>query len=239
MSSKVFACAVTSKICCLSKVELPDRPSSAVNWDGGLFTSCRSPAIWSWASGRVLRLAESDRAVIPRIRRAEVHVGVRLIACSYTAAAIEGLGVLTDDRLHVTTGDGLSIPAPRGVVIHQGPPRSPVVQIDGVLATAPADTAIDLACAGEMAIYTLAVLDAAMRAGLSHDTLSEAVERARGRRGLVKVRNWLPYADWRSDSPMAVPHPIPVSGQRLSATRSPGSSRGELGWRALPRPGLA
>ncbi len=87
------------------------------------------------------------------------------------------------------------------MVLHQAPPRSPVVEREGVLVTDPADTAIDVARIGPE-IDVLAVLDAALRAGVPLPDLEAAADRVGRRRGVIQARDWLPYADWRAESAM-------------------------------------
>jgi len=152
-------------------------------------------------SGRVVGVDSIPTAIADRIRRAEVLLGRPVIGCFSTAAAIEGFAVRPETALHLTTWNGWSQRAPAGVVLHQAPPRSPVVEREGVLVTDPADTAIDLARMGPE-IDVLAVLDAALRAGVPLLDLVAAADRVGRRRGVIKVRDWLPYADWRADSAM-------------------------------------
>src|SRR5580765_3222466 len=91
---------------------------------------------------------------------------------------------------------------PEGIVLHQIKPRGRLRVVQDILATDPADTAIDVSCELDE-IDVLPVLDAARRfSGLTLIDLTAAVERARGRGGLVNVRRWVPYADGRSESPM-------------------------------------
>jgi hypothetical protein len=150
-------------------------------------------------SGRVVGTQELPETVADQIRRAQVLLGRPVIACFGTGADILGFAVRRDPLIHLTTFDGWSQRTPSGIVLHQAPPRGPVVERDGILVTDPADTAVDLARSGPE-IDVLAVLDAALRSGIAAETLAEASLRAERRRGVVRVRDWLPYADWRADS---------------------------------------
>jgi hypothetical protein len=152
-------------------------------------------------SGRVVGVNAMPTATAAQVRRAEVRLGRPVIACLGTAAALHGFAVRPEPAIHLTTDDGWSQRTPAGVVLHQAPPRSPVVERDGGLVTDPAETAIDVARAGP-AIDVLAVLDAALRAGVTEEDLHAAADRAGRRRGVAQVRDWLPFADWRSDSAM-------------------------------------
>ncbi len=72
----------------------------------------------------------------------------------------------------------------------------------GIAVADAADTAIDVACDGR-AIDALAVLDAALRSGATvKPQLLAAVDRARGRRGIVSVRRWVDRADGLAESAM-------------------------------------
>ncbi len=219
---------------------------------GGAAAAADLRRLVGWRRIRILELSQElirpTRTVVQmvgcaddlqqQIQRAEVVIGRRLIACLFTAGALEGFAVLSDGRIHVTTADGWSAKPPPGFVLHQLIPRSAVVEIGGVLAISPADTAIDLACAGSD-IDVLAVLDAAMRSGITRSEFATAIDRARGRRGIAKVRGWLPFADWRADSPMEsrlrfrfLDNGFPPPDLQIAVPVSSGRTRYlDLGWR--------
>ena len=142
-----------------------------------------------------------DAPLVTRLTALELSVGVPLVACDRTAAALHGFGVCDDDQLHVTALDGRSLRRRTGVRIHQWVPRTPTVIADGFPATAPADTAIDVAASGRE-IDILPVLDAALAVGVPTTDLDEALGRAKGRGGITAVRRWSPRADGRAQSPM-------------------------------------
>lgn len=80
-----------------------------------------------------------------------------------------------------------------------------IVEIDGVLLTTPARTAIDLACkdcrrpGGRR--KALATLDAFMRiCGVTHEDMQWVLRRFRGRRGVCQARSVVPLADPRAES---------------------------------------
>ena len=121
-------------------------------------------------------------------------------AC-YTAARLHGFGVVPDSDLHLTTSEANSLHPPAGVVIHQRMLRSPAARTNGILATSPADTAIDVA-AIVREIDVLAVLDSAVRAGVAPGSLQDALLRAARRRGIVQVRDQLPLVSAAAESAM-------------------------------------
>lgn len=141
-----------------------------------------------------------DVGVLTRLRALGLAVGVPVIACHQTAAALHGFGVLDDGLLHVTTPDGRSLRHRSGVRLHQWVPRAPTVEIGGITVTTAADTAVDVA-ASAREIDILPVLDAASTR-CCPDELDDAVGRAKGRRGIAAVRRWRDYADPRAQSPM-------------------------------------
>jgi hypothetical protein len=79
---------------------------------------------------------------------------------------------------------------------------APLVEVDGRRATSPAWTAVEVG-RGLRRPRALATLDAALRSGKCSrpDLWRAAIEQA-GRRGIVAVRNLIPLADRRAESPM-------------------------------------
>ena len=152
-------------------------------------------------SPRFYRLAEAGDDVRSRMLRAQARIGQPLIACHSTAAELHGFNVLEDDRLHVTTARSRSIRSGRGVIVHQLVPRSSPTTVDGVIAIDAADTAVDLAAAAQR-IDVLAILDAALRNGLTVEQVDQALGRSAGRRGVVQVRSLLAAASPAAQSPM-------------------------------------
>jgi very-short-patch-repair endonuclease len=75
-----------------------------------------------------------------------------------------------------------------------------VTHVGGVQVTTPTRTALDL---GRLLwrFDALAALDGFLRVGVSHEQLLAEVERFRGFRGVVRLRELLPIADGRSESP--------------------------------------
>lgn len=88
-----------------------------------------------------------------------------------------------------------------GLMVHQRT-GAPLQRVHGRLATAPSWTAIEVARTLRRP-RALAVLDAAVRSGTcSAAELDAAIRQQKGRRGIVKVRELLPHADGRAESPM-------------------------------------
>jgi very-short-patch-repair endonuclease len=142
-----------------------------------------------------------DADLITRLSALQLAVGTPLVACHQTAAALHGFGVLDDGLLHVTTPDGRSVRGRAGVRLHQWVPRATTGTARGLAMTAAADTAVDVA-ATAAEIDILPVLDAALTHRITGDELIEAVDRAKGRRGIAAVRRWSEFADGRAQSPM-------------------------------------
>lgn len=133
----------------------------------------------------------SPAAPLPaRLSALELAIGVPLVACHATAAALHGFGVVNDGLLHETSADGRSLRKRQGVVVHQWIPRSDPVFTGGFLATAAPDTAIDVVCTSKE-IDVLAILDAALRCGVMPAELTRAMAKA-----------WLPFASGAAESPM-------------------------------------
>lgn len=223
---------------------------------GGVITGKQARRYHSWSRLRQLLEAGviddlgSGRLAIPnppkdlrsRLLRAQTAIAYPLIACDTTGAALAGFGVIDDGKLHVTTPDALSVSTPPEVVMHQKTLRAPPVMIDGLLATDPADTAVDVACAARD-VDVLAVLDAFLRRFWTDDTaalelLDAAVRRAKGQRGLRRAARWAPYADPRSESPMEsrtrfrfIEAGLPAPDLQIEVSTESGHRYLDMGWR--------
>jgi hypothetical protein len=103
--------------------------------------------------------------------------------------------------LHVLDPPGCALRSGDGLVVHRRD-GAPLVVRDARRTTTPAWTAIEVA----RSLYrprALATLDAALRSGTcSRPDLWRAAVEQKGRRGIVAVRDLLPLADARSESPM-------------------------------------
>lgn len=159
------------------------------------------------ARGRYLpntSLAEADdpHGELYRYRSIAAGLGRGRPVLSHDSAAVLGWRLLYPDRqrIHVTNGrDGGGSTRPRRVV-HAGPlSADAVVEIDGVLVTSKARTAVDVALGTGRFPQALTVFDVA----LAHGVPPEAMERllVGNRRGVALARRALSFADGRSESP--------------------------------------
>jgi Transcriptional regulator, AbiEi antitoxin len=144
--------------------------------------------------------AQAPPDLMGRLAAQELMVGRALVPCLSTAAWLYGFDTERDSRLHVLDAGTRMRPA-RDVVVHQRA-GAPLCRIDGRLVTAPAWTAIEVARTLRRP-RALATLDAALRAGgCTVDEMRVVVKEHAGRRGIVRVRELLDYADGRAESPM-------------------------------------
>ena len=136
-----------------------------------------------------------------RLRGLDLSSGRRVAVCLATAAAMFGFDTEGPDALHVLNPPGCALRDADGLVVHCRD-GAPLVLRDGRRATSPAWTAIEVARSLRRP-RALATLDAALRSGsCTRPDLWRAAAEQRGRRGIVAVRNLLPLADPRSESPM-------------------------------------
>jgi hypothetical protein len=123
-----------------------------------------------------------------------------VVACMGTAAAMYGFDTENGDRIHILD-PGVRIRPDTHVMVHQRL-GAPLRRVSGRLATAPAWTAVEVARTLRRP-RALATLDAALRANACTSAeLETAVCEQKGRRGIVAVRDLLPHADRRAESPM-------------------------------------
>lgn len=166
--------------------------------------SSRTLALYVEA-GAIVRVCHGVYALSPPDVRGwlaalELMTGHRMVACMNTAAALHGFDTETDPRVHVLDPAIRMRPTER-VMVHQRL-GAPLLRIENRLATAPAWTAIELARTLRRP-RALAVLDAALHArACTVSDLRSAVREQKGRRGIVRVRELLEYADGRAESPM-------------------------------------
>lgn len=135
-----------------------------------------------------------------RLRGLDLSAGRRVAVCLGTAAALYGFDTEQPPDLHVLNPPGCALRDADGLVVHRRD-GAPLVMVGGRRATSPAWTAVEVA-RGLRRPRALATLDAALRAGACTrpDMWRAAVEQ-KGRRGIVAVRNLLPLADARAESP--------------------------------------
>lgn len=142
--------------------------------------------------------AEPD--LLTRLRALDLLVGDHAVACMHTAADLYGFGVERSSSIHVLD-PGFRLRTTAGLIVHQRK-GAPLQYISSRPATSPAWTAIEVARDARRP-RALAVLDAALHSGWARPAdLAEAVESQRGRRGIARVRNLLPFVDGRSESAM-------------------------------------
>lgn len=136
-----------------------------------------------------------------RLRGLDLSTGKRVAVCLGTAAALFGFDTEQPRDLHVLNPPGCALRDADGLVVHRRD-GAPLVVADGRRTTAPAWTAIEVARSLRRG-RSLATLDAALRSGTcSLPDLWRAALEQKGRRGIVAVRDLLPLADARSESPM-------------------------------------
>lgn len=155
--------------------------------------------------GEVFRVSHGVYSLEPpdtacRLRALDLTLHIPVVACMNTAAQIYGFETDPDARAHILDPGVRVRPSPE-VMVHQRI-GAPLKKVDGRLLTAPSWTAIELARTLRRP-RALATLDAALRSGTcSIAELENALTEQHGRRGVVKVRDLLPLADARSESPM-------------------------------------
>lgn len=144
--------------------------------------------------------AQKPPNTIERLAALELVTRRPIVACMNTAAELFDFHTEKDRRVHVLD-PGLRMRPSAELMVHQRI-GAPLERIHGRLATAPAWTAVELARALPRP-RALAVLDAVLfKRRCTTADLSNAIDEQKGRRGIVKVRELLPYADGRAESPM-------------------------------------
>jgi len=156
-------------------------------------------------AGRLIRVfrgvyALSEPDVLDKLAALDLLAGQPIVACIGTAAALYGFDTEATSIVHVLD-PGLRLRPSKGLMVHQRI-GAPLRRVEGRLATAPAWTAIEVARTLRRP-RALAALDAALHAGAcTAGELHAAIREQRGRRGIVKVRELIGYADGRAESPM-------------------------------------
>jgi hypothetical protein len=135
-----------------------------------------------------------------RLAALDLTSDTEIVACLHTAAEFLGFDTDHDGRLHILD-PGVRIRPTPDLAVHQRI-GAPVLRTRGRLMTTPAWTAVEIARTVRRA-RALGVLDAALRSGrCTSADLATAVAEQKGRRGIVTVRELLPLADPRPESPM-------------------------------------
>ncbi|BBX83928.1 hypothetical protein [Mycolicibacterium aubagnense] len=136
-----------------------------------------------------------------RLRGLDHSAGAVVPVCLGTAAALYGFDTENPKDLHVLNPPHHQLRNADGLVVHRRD-GAPMAEVCGRPATTAAWTAIEVARSLRRP-RSLATLDAALRSGTCDRVeLSRAVTRQAGRRGIVAVRELLPLADARAESPM-------------------------------------
>lgn len=136
-----------------------------------------------------------------RLRGLDLATGTTVAACLGTAAAAYGFDTEDTPDVHVLNPARQQLRSADGLVVHRRE-GAPMALVAGRPATAPAWTAIEVARSLRRP-RALATLDAALRSGTcSPDDLRSAANRQAGRRGIVAVRELLPFANPLAESPM-------------------------------------
>lgn len=136
-----------------------------------------------------------------RLKGLDLVCGEVVGVCLGTAARVYGFDIQDGAELHVLNPTGHQLRPADGLVVHRRD-GAPLMMVSGRPATAPAWTAVEVARTLRRP-RALGTLDAALRSGhCDLGELSRAVGAQRGRRGVVKVRQLLPLANGRSESPM-------------------------------------
>lgn len=155
--------------------------------------------------GRLIRVwhgvyAAAEPDLITRLEALDRVIGGHAVACLHTAATLFGFGVDDSPAVHVLDpGNGLRSTA--GLVVHRRE-GAPLQLISSRDATAPAWTAVEVARQLPRP-RALATLDSVLHIRRCTEAeLADAVDRQHGRRGIVAVRELLPFADGRAESAM-------------------------------------
>jgi hypothetical protein len=138
--------------------------------------------------------------LLGRLAALDLFVGQRVVACMGTAAGLYGFDVEGTSAVHVLD-PGVRLRSTRGLTVHQRL-GAPLRRVSDRLATAPAWTAVEVARQLGRP-RALATLDAALASGAcTAAELAAVVAAQSGRRGIVNVRELVPLADGRAESPM-------------------------------------
>lgn len=150
-----------------------------------------------WHGIYSLGTADDDR----RLRGLDLASGTTVAICLGTAARAYGFDTEDTADLHVLNPLGRQLRPAEGLVVHRRD-GAPLTAIAGRPAVVPAWTAVEVARSLRRP-RALATLDAALRsAHCDRAELARAVVAQSGRRGIVAVRQLLPLADGRAESPM-------------------------------------
>jgi very-short-patch-repair endonuclease len=138
-----------------------------------------------------------------RLVAVRLLLGVDVVGCLATAAAVHGFGVVDDGLVHVARPPGRSGRGAPGVRVHRRPLAGcDLERVAGVLVTTAALTAADLARLLPR-LDGIAVLDAALGTGATDErSIAEALDHCGRARGVRTARALLAQADRGAESPM-------------------------------------
>src|ERR1700758_4171209 len=144
--------------------------------------------------------AAQEPNLLGRLAALDIFMGRHVVACLGTAAVLHGFDTENTAAIHVLDPSVRMRPTV-GLVVHQRY-GAPLQRVQGRLATSPAWTAVEVARQLRRP-RALATLDAALRSmQCTRNEIERAVAEQRGRRGIVAVRDLLPFADGRAESAM-------------------------------------
>ena len=145
--------------------------------------------------------ANREPDTLTRLRGLDLRAGAPVAVCLGTAAAAHGFDTEEDDDLHVLTPPRHLLRDSDGLRVHRRD-GAPLVVVDGRRVTSPAWTAVEVARSLRRP-RALATLDAALRSQTcDRQGLHMAAVEQFGRRGIVRVRELIPFADALAESPM-------------------------------------
>lgn len=156
-------------------------------------------------AGRLIRVCHgvyglTEPDLIGRLAALDLLARQPIVACMGTAATLYGFDTETTSRLHILD-PGVRMRPSAGLMVHQRI-GAPLRRVDGRLATAPAWTAIEVARSLRRH-RGLATLDAALRIqACTRAELEAVIREQKGRRGIVRVRELIGYADGNAESPL-------------------------------------
>lgn len=151
--------------------------------------------VWAGVYGR------GDPDTMMRLRGLDLRAGEPVAICLGTAAQAYGFATEDVTDLHVLNPVGHQLRCADGLVVHRRE-GAPLAQVQSRSATTPEWTAVEVA-RGLRRPRALATLDAALRSGTcSTRELRSAAAQQAGRRGIVAVRDLIPLADGKAESPM-------------------------------------
>jgi hypothetical protein len=144
--------------------------------------------------------AAHEPDLLGRLAALDIVMGCHAVACMGTAATLYGFDTENTTAIHVLDA-GMRKRPTIGLMVHQRV-GAKLQRVQGRLATSPAWTAVEVArrlCRPR----ALATLDAALHSmRCTYNDIQSAVAEQHGRRGIVAVRELLPFADGRAESAM-------------------------------------